>query len=365
MSKVFVSYKRVDKDKVFPFVRRLESELGIRCWVDLEGIDGDMQFTSVIINAINKCEVFLFMYSKTHETIVDTEGDYTVRELYFAYTRHKRIVFIELEPCKLPDWFDFNFPQRQVTQAYDNDATNRLVDNICKWLRLPQPFFSPISQGQATSTKDIPTGGADHQPDAAETNKSHPQAIDLGLPSGTKWASCNVGAIKPEEYGTYYAWGETEGKSYYDWSTYIHCDGDGSSCYDLGSNIAGTQYDIAYIKWGGNWQMPTSDQFKELFDYCHHKWTTLNGVKGRKFTSNLNGNSIFLPAVGYRWKEDRCYTGDNGFYWSSTPRQSLTEYAHYLYFGSSNVDWGSNCGSRFYGLMVRPVSQNDEYTCPK
>ena len=85
------------------------------------------------------------------------------------------------------------------------------------------------------------------------------EAIDLGLPSGTKWASCNVGATKPEEYGGYYSWGETEEKETYDWSTYIHCDGSSSTCHDLGSDISGTEYDVAHVKWGGKWCMPTLD----------------------------------------------------------------------------------------------------------
>lgn len=234
----------------------------------------------------------------------------------------------------------------------------KLVEEIREWLHLPQPDSSSSNQGATTYSVSDSTENASHsRVESTATDEPHPHAIDLGLPSGTKWASCNVGATKPEEYGTYYAWGETEGKDYYDWSTYTHCNGDGNSCIDLGSNIAGTQYDIAYVKWDSNWQMPTLDQFKELFDYCHHKWTTFNGVKDRKFTSNLNGNSNFLPAVGYRWKDNLCFFGYNGFYWSSTQRQSLLEYAYYLYFGSSNVDWGSNCGSRLYGLMIRPVSK--------
>ncbi|MBQ2195316.1 MAG: hypothetical protein II407_00065, partial [Prevotella sp.] len=107
---------------------------------------------------------------------------------------------------------------------------------------------------------------------------STPEAVDLGLPSGTKWASFNVGATKPEEYGGYYAWGETEEKERYDWDTYIHCDGASNTCHDLGSDISGTQYDIAHVKWGGNWCMPTYEDFEELNDNCTSEWTTLNGV---------------------------------------------------------------------------------------
>ena len=92
---------------------------------------------------------------------------------------------------------------------------------------------------------------------------NHPHMIDLGLPSGTKWACCNVGATKPEDYGGYYAWGETETKYDYSWVTYSHCDRSQSTCYNLGSSICGTKYDVAHVKWGGNCQMPTYDQCVE------------------------------------------------------------------------------------------------------
>ncbi len=318
MSKVFVSYKRADKAKVFPIVRKLESELGFKFWLDLEGIDGDSQFTRVIIDAINDCDVFLFMYSKAHEKIIDTENDFTVRELNYAHKKHKRIVFIDIEDTNLPDWFIFNFPQKQVTQANDNRAMGKLVADICKWLHLTQMG-------------------------------NHPQAIDLGLPSGTKWASCNVGATKPEEVGDYFAWGETGEKRIYDWKTYIHCDGDADSCHDIGSDISGTKYDVAHLKWGGNWQMSTLDQIDELFDNCSEEWLTLNGVNGHKYTSKFNGNSIFMPAAnGPR---------DCGHYWTSTRLPSFIDVAWNLIFRSDgSIYWCEE--AIFRGACVRPVSKN-------
>ena len=189
----------------------------------------------------------------------------------------------------------------------------------------------------------------------------HPHMIDLGLPSGTKWACCNVGADKPEAYGGYYAWGETEEKSTYNWSTYIHCDGSESTCHDLGSNIAGTQYDVAHYRWGGSWVMPSYDQNKELIENCTYEWTTLNGVNGGKFTSKKNGGTIFLPAAGYRWKDGLIYAGSNGYYWSSTQRPSNSYYAYNPYYAyslgfySGKADWYSY--SRYSGHTVRPVSR--------
>ena len=181
------------------------------------------------------------------------------------------------------------------------------------------------------------------------------EVIDLGLPSGTKWASCNVGATKPEEYGGYYAWGETEEKEFYDKSTYKFYQDD--ECVNIGSDISGTNYDVAHVKWGGNWCMPTLDDIKELLDNCTYEWTTLNGVYGRKFTSNINGNSIFLPAAGYRWYGDLYYAGEYGIYWSSAQYPDYSYYAYYLYFGSGYAYWLSYL-YRYYGRSVRPVIRN-------
>ena len=179
--------------------------------------------------------------------------------------------------------------------------------------------------------------------------------IDLGLPSGTKWACCNVGASKPEQYGSYFAWGETSPKSTYNWSTYIHCNGTYDTCHNIGSDIAGTQYDAATANWGSPWVMPNLEQCKELVNKCTSEWTTQNGVNGRRFTGP-NGASIFLPAAGYRWDEDLRYAGSSGGYWSSSLNESHTYYASELYFGSGDVY--TDYRNRYGGLSVRPVRKN-------
>lgn len=181
---------------------------------------------------------------------------------------------------------------------------------------------------------------------------NHPHMIDLGLPSGTKWACCNVGASSPEEYGGYYAWGETEEKDVYDWNTYTYCDGSESTCHDLGNDIAGTQYDVAYVKWGGSWVMPSKEQQDELLNNCTYTWTTKNGINGGEFTGP-NGGTIFLPAAGNRWKENLGLADGLGTYWSSTQYPSYSSTAYNLYFGSPSVSL-DNPG-RVYGFTVRPV----------
>lgn len=181
-------------------------------------------------------------------------------------------------------------------------------------------------------------------------------AVDLSLPSGTKWADRNVGASKPEDYGGYYAWGETEEKEVYNWSTYIHCDGSEETCRDIGADIAGTQNDVAHVKWGGSWKMPTSDQMQELLDNCTSEWTTVNGVKGYKFTGP-NGNSIFLPAAGDRWDGEFSLAGHKGSYHSSTFSGNYTGLALGLCFYSAETQFCFN--NRDNGKTVRPVTITD------
>lgn len=187
-------------------------------------------------------------------------------------------------------------------------------------------------------------------------------AIDLGLPSGIKWASHNVGATSPEEYGGYYAWGETEEKSNYYWDSYKHSSGisstftkyNGESDYGTVDNktVLDLEDDVAHVKWGGNWRMPTKDEQDELATECTWKWTTLNGVNGYKVIGP-NGNSIFLPAAGYYSFTD-FYDGDSyGYYWSSSLSNIYPTSAIDLYFNKYYFDY--NYDSRYQGQSVRPV----------
>ncbi len=193
----------------------------------------------------------------------------------------------------------------------------------------------------------------------------HPHMIDLGLPSGTKWACCNVGASSPEEYGGYYAWGETEEKSYYDWSTYKYCKG----FYDTMTKYCTSSYcgtvdnkavltpedDVAHVKWGGSWRMPTTKEIAELLNDCSWTWTAQNGVNGYLVISKSNGSSIFLPAAGGRWYENVRYSGSHGDYWSASLYEYNSNAAYELFFYS--VDRDQSSYDRSYGFSVRPVTK--------
>ena len=188
--------------------------------------------------------------------------------------------------------------------------------------------------------------------------------VDLGL--SVKWATCNVGANKPEGYGDYFAWGETQPKSTYNWSTYKWCNGSYNTLTKYCTNSRYGTYDgkstleladdAARAKWGGSWRMPTKEEQDELRDNCTWEWTTQNGVKGYKVTSKKDGytkNSIFLPAAGFRLDSSLSSEGSYGYYWSSSLYTHNPSSAYYLDFESSYVYRYDD--SRYNGRSVRPV----------
>ena len=180
--------------------------------------------------------------------------------------------------------------------------------------------------------------------------------VDLGLPSGTLWATMNVGASSPEDYGDYFAWGETEPKDYYDWSTYKWCNGSESTmtkyCSDNKTELE-PEDDAAHVNWGPSWRMPTTEQYKELVENCTWTWRTRNGVDGRLVTGP-NGNTIFLPAAGRRWSGNLYDAGYWSYYWSRTLFSGHSSKACSLYFHSNAVYW-YDYYLRGYGFAVRAV----------
>ncbi|MBQ9202226.1 MAG: DUF1566 domain-containing protein [Bacteroidales bacterium] len=192
--------------------------------------------------------------------------------------------------------------------------------------------------------------------------------VDLGL--SVKWATCNVGAEKPEDYGDYFAWGETETKISYSWTNYkFRTSGDSWDNVKFSKYNTGCSYglvdnktvldagdDVAHVKWGGDWRMPTREEFNELLENCTWTWTTQNGVKGYKVTSRKTGytdRSIFLPAAGCRYGTGLSNAGSNGHYWSSSLGAVSPNSAWGVSFYSSSCGTGSY--SRYSGQSVRPV----------
>ncbi len=441
---IFISYKRLDKDKVFEIKNFIENKTGYKCWIDLDGIESDAQFANVIIRAINDCELFLFMYSHNHTEIDD--NDWTVREINFAEDKKKRIVFVNIDNTPLTDWFKLVFGTKQQVDASSDFAMNKLCVDITRWLKSGMKtdmrntndalvrietdldcrvlrFKEELAIAKADDITEIrlPKGkhkltfeGLECKDDSystiyevkdldyedyievnllekynvrkaeeskqkaeqeriekekrlekerqereakvkAEQEKNKQSSgtingheyVDLGL--SVKWATCNVGASKPEEYGDYYAWGETNTKSSYKED---NCTTYGKQMNDISGN---PQYDVARKKWGVTWRMPTKAEMLELINSCTCQWTTQNGVKGYKVTGP-NGNHIFLPAAGYRYGSSLIHAGGSGNVWSSSPDGSHLDYGacHLLFYGGyESVD----SYYRYYGRTVRPITE--------
>ena len=209
---------------------------------------------------------------------------------------------------------------------------------------------------------NTPSGGGNEMTEAGRAVV----AVDLGLPSGTKWADRNVGASSKTDDGNYFAWGEIATKSDYSWSTYKY----GNAYNKLTKYCTNSGYgkegftdntkelvlddDVANKLWGGKWRMPSMEQFEELISNTTSQWTTVDGKVGQLLTAS-NGNSIFLPAAGTLSVTALSGAGTYGFYWSRTLIEDRPYLANYLSFDSNNVYIASLY--RYYGRTVRPVLQ--------
>jgi len=198
--------------------------------------------------------------------------------------------------------------------------------------------------------------------------------VDLGLPSGLLWATCNVGADSPEDYGDYFAWGETQPKDYYDWSTYQYCMGSFNTltkyCNNSNNGYNGftdnlttllPEDDAATANWGSDWRMPTNEEWQELYNNTTVTWMTQNGVNGRLFTAS-NGNSLFLPAAGYRYNSSLDGADSSGNFWSSSLTTGYPFNAWYFSFDSDS--FGMYDYYRYCGLSVRAVRVGSQNTAP-
>ena len=251
------------------------------------------------------------------------------------------------------------YGETELPTINDKTITSNEVDDENNYtVQLANPGFGTISYRAYVLIDNVPHYGA------VKSFEGDHEYVDLGLPSGTLWATCNVGASSPEEYGDYFAWGETTTKSNYSWSTYKWCKGSFDTITKYCRSNYGTvdnktelepEDDAATANWGSGWQMPSQVQCQELINssYTTTTWTTQNGVNGYKITSKINGNSIFLPAVGSRSGASLDYAGSSGDYWSRSLDTSDSRDAYRLSFR-----WGkiySSSFDRYYGQSVRPV----------
>lgn len=198
------------------------------------------------------------------------------------------------------------------------------------------------------------------------------QWVDLGLPSGTLWATTNVDVDTPEGIGGYYAWGEIESKDHQGWDNYKWCNGKyntltkycttttyGYNGFTDGKTELDPEDDVASVKWGSEWRTPSREQMAELRTECTWQWTTSNGVKGYLGTSKHNNATIFLPASGYHFSSEIYSIGTIAYYWTRTLHASRSYYAYYFFFhqsGSQDLTYGN----RNTGYNIRPVRASQE-----
>ena len=247
---------------------------------------------------------------------------------------------------------------------------NEKLNVTCKMLALAAVVMMMSVAFTACSSDD---NDSKPNPDAFEY-------VDLGLPSGTKWATCNVGAKQPKEYGDYYAWGETKSKEKYDWSTYKwmkegEADWKHINKYTVKDNQTGADWykklrslyefigdnketledvdDVATVKLGKPWRTPTKDELQELISECNWAWINDNDKKGFEIKSRRNNNKIFMPVAGFRKDSEILSAGNVGFYMSKsidTNNSSKCEYLN-LNIVKSFISQESRC----FGYLVRPV----------
>lgn len=260
--------------------------------------------------------------------------------------------FVQLTATVLPEDAD----NKTVVWESSNESVVRLMGDI----------ILAVGGGTATVTCSATDGSGIVAECKVQVEHEY---VDLGLPGGVLWATCNIGASKPEEFGKYFAWGDTVGyakgeKHNFNWSTYKWCNGSSTTmtkyCTDStygtidNKTVLDPEDDAATANWGANWRLPTRQEIEDLCnsDYTTSEWITINGVKGREITSKSNGNSIFLPAAGYYSNSTLTLEGFHGDYLSS----SLSDYNANIYalFLSYNEFKTLNFG-RNYGISVRAV----------
>jgi hypothetical protein len=415
---VFISYSRKDLNVVEKFVKDLKARIpNLTYWFDLTGIEsGEGKFDEKIIEAIDNSSYVLYFLSPN-----SMKSRWTKEEVMYAKNCGKKVIPVILNGATLEGWFLFHFGRVDCIDLSKKEQVEKMIKNLSAWVDKNTDDDSLINKGEdnagslevdeetsesiSSSHESKITKPSELKSKVSQNNKRKYHSlkkwslvsffvislvgivigvikycdkvyvleidgtenghgyVDLGL--SVKWATHNVGAGFPESCGKYFAWGETEPKSTYDWDTYKWCEGPDSTMSkyctdsDYGNVDNKTRLDrsddAAYVNWGGSWRMPTLDEWQELKGLCTWTWTTHNNFYGYKVTSNRNGRSIFLPAAGSCDDNGLHYAGSLGAYWSSSlcwdTADGLSSWG--VYFDEISVD--VNEDYRFSGYSVRPV----------
>lgn len=306
----------------------------------------DNYFSDIILPAIRTCDFFVLVLTKDCLSRCFNEGDWVRREIEEAIAYKRKI--IPITPDKECDtWPDLPnslsiLKGLQITTIYTDHMFESGVDFLVKnrfHLNGGALEVDEKIKRQENAGSNETAGRPNLSKKATNIFNGH-EYIDFGLPSGTLWATCNVGATKPEDCGDYFSWGEIEPKIDYS-----------KKCYSY------TNDDPAKANWGGNWLLPTIKQWEELLKYTTNMYVNLDGVRGRLFTSSKK-ERLFLPAAGFYMGRRICFNNRHGYYWSNSLRDGHPTEAKGFFFSSGRfyketaLDGG---WSRDSGFSVRPV----------
>ena len=267
--------------------------------------------------------------------------------------------------------------QSAVAQVTTAQIREQIAKGECETAQSLYNVYKAMNGANKTIEQEIADCKTGSSSGFGETDTANGhEYVNLGLPSGTLWATCNVGASRPEDYGSYFSWGETQTNSIYNWETnkYFnggddkltkYCNKSNHGYEGFTDNLTTLQAcdDPATVKWGSGWCMPSKAQWEELLANTTNQWTTWNSVKGRLFTSKKNGETIFLPAAGSRHDSRFSGAGSQGCYWSRSLETVNAYTAWYLLFDSGMCE--VTAYFRQSGFSVRPVCEKKCTTTTK
>lgn len=372
---IFISYSSKQKSIADGVCHYLE-ENGFKCWMAPRDIPIGSEYGDLIEEAIKVSKAVVLVFSEAASISKWVKGEINV-----AFTEDKPILPFRVDETEVKGGFRVMLNMMHWIDAFPQyaDRLPDLLNSVCGFLGRQPQKVSDERERLETDRKAKEEAERERLGREQKTKLANGhEYVDLGLPSGTLWATCNLGANKPEEYGDYFAWGEIHPKTKYGWGTYKYSKtkkrlfkteelitkycGEVEFGYDgFTDGLAELQAsdDAAAANWGNGWYTPKREQWDELMANTNSEWTTRNGVEGRLFTSKKNGQTLFLPAAGNRWESELNNAGSFGYYWSSSLRTSCPDYAWYFYFRSGRTGvYGSHRGYGRSVRAVRPARQN-------